>query len=267
MSANSKNDNIKVYKEIGRKTFLLHQKLVTLLDEYKHFFHSKQELIVFSLLIKVTSNILGSLSIVIGAIKAKGSIMYKLPLGVCFRCAIVDLQTALYYQSLSEETANAHFEVSNLQYAKSLLERMEVYKDKVHNISPKFDDKLLDEMYELGLEDNFCEYFDFKCGENGVYLESTPEIQYRKRASLEEGKYPTIKQMYEHLAAEAAYAHQAERLYHYYKYFSQYEHFSALGFGDAYSPFGNDNAYIPSAIDIIEEGIEIVFKNLTRQSQ
>ena len=53
----------------------------------------------------------------------------------------------------------------------------------------------------------------------------------------------------------------ATRLYHYYKYFSQYEHFSENGQGDVLASLekdGNDNIHLPSAIKSLSAGVEIV---------
>lgn len=47
------------------------------------------------------------------------------------------------------------------------------------------------------------------------------------------------------------------RLYHYYKYFSQYEHFSENGQGDVIVSSendGNDNIHLPSAIRALSAG-------------
>lgn len=49
------------------------------------------------------------------------------------------------------------------------------------------------------------------------------------------------------------------RLYYYYKYFSQYEHFSENGQGDVLvsaNDEGNDNAYFPSAVRALSESVE-----------
>lgn len=49
------------------------------------------------------------------------------------------------------------------------------------------------------------------------------------------------------------------RLYHYFKYFSQYEHFSENGQGDVLvtaEEDGNDNIHLPSAIRALSAGVE-----------
>lgn len=56
----------------------------------------------------------------------------------------------------------------------------------------------------------------------------------------------------------------ATRLYHYYKYFSQYEHFSENGQCDVLASSekdGNDNIHLPSAIRVLSSGVDNVMKN------
>lgn len=57
---------------------------------------------------------------------------------------------------------------------------------------------------------------------------------------------------------------EATRLFHYYKYFSQYEHFSENGQGDVLASSkkdGNDNIHLPSAFRALSAGVEIVMNN------
>lgn len=52
-------------------------------------------------------------------------------------------------------------------------------------------------------------------------------------------------------------------MFHYYKYFSQYEHFSENGQGDVIvssKEDGNDNIHLPSAIRALSAGVEEVMK-------
>lgn len=59
------------------------------------------------------------------------------------------------------------------------------------------------------------------------------------------------------------------RLYHYYKYFSQYEHFSEEGQGDVLVSLeedGNDNIHLPSAIRVLSDGVEEIVKLCLRES-
>lgn len=56
----------------------------------------------------------------------------------------------------------------------------------------------------------------------------------------------------------------ATRLFHYYKYFSQYEHFSENGQCDVLASSekdGNDNIHLPSAIRVLSPGVDNVMKN------
>ena len=56
----------------------------------------------------------------------------------------------------------------------------------------------------------------------------------------------------------------ATRMYHYYMYFSQYEHFSENGQGDVLESAkddGNDNIHLPSAIKALSDGVEEVMNH------
>ena len=58
-----------------------------------------------------------------------------------------------------------------------------------------------------------------------------------------------------------------KKLYHYYKYFSQYEHFSELGFGDVKASFGEDNIHMPSAIKTLKDAVDLIFEHLRKENQ
>ena len=74
----------------------------------------------------------------------------------------------------------------------------------------------------------------------------------------------TIKQMKEALANDPLLSPIVCKLYAYYKYFSQYAHFSENGQGDVLAALdkdGNDNIHLPSAIKALSAGVEIVMNN------
>ena len=59
------------------------------------------------------------------------------------------------------------------------------------------------------------------------------------------------------------------RLYHYYRYFSQYEHFSENGQGDVLESTkeeGNDNIHLPSAIKALSAGVEEIMNSVKCKS-
>lgn len=54
----------------------------------------------------------------------------------------------------------------------------------------------------------------------------------------------------------------AQKLFAYYKYFSQYEHFSESGYGDALVDFGNDNISFEKALDNLQLSIDMLLKEI-----
>ena len=71
-----------------------------------------------------------------------------------------------------------------------------------------------------------------------------------------------IKVVFETLKRIPQYSECAKNLYAYYKYFSQYEHFSESGFGDAIADFSNDNVNFEMALVRLEESISVIQEEL-----
>lgn len=210
-----RESNALMFRELGRDTYQLHRHLVEVMGENAKAFRSKKGIILFILLVRVCGNLMGAIAILLQAVRTKGNLIFKLPLGLCLRGAMIDALTALYYDTQSEESAASHLEVTNLQYAKSLLERLEVYKDKVHSVSPDLDDDLAEHFYELGLEDNFLQYFDVEVKGQDLRVKPMKESKFRREGALVEGSYPNLKQMHDHLKTIPEYSEKAKRLYHY----------------------------------------------------
>ena len=68
--------------------------------------------------------------------------------------------------------------------------------------------------------------------------------------------------MKEALVTDQSLSPVACRLYAYYKYFSQYEHFSDNGHGDSLADFGEDNVSYEKAINALEEVVELLLKKV-----
>lgn len=144
-----------------------------------------------------------------------------------------------------------------------MLERKEVYRDQVKSTVKILDDIFIDYMWELTMEDNFLG--PLTLDDN---LEELTVRKLSKQQLEEEGfskmKSVKTKDIVDFLIRIPEIEKVATRLYHYYKYFSQYEHFSENGQGDVLASsekYGNDNIHLPSAIRALSEGVEIVMKN------
>ena len=74
-----------------------------------------------------------------------------------------------------------------------------------------------------------------------------------------------VKEQKDFLITQAGLETLAMRLYHYYKYFSQYEHFSENGQGDVLASSkddGNDNIHLPSAVRALSDAVDKIIATL-----
>jgi len=182
------------------------------------------------------------------SLKSNGSVYFKLPVGLLLRCCCTDCLMGMHMLLLSEDKVVDMLDDLHKEYTKSLFERYPVYKDKV---STPFDDSLLQGIYTGMLEDHFLAYLDFN---ENFSVESNLPI-YNMWKAREFNKH-TIGKIKDTLLRNSANESIVSRLYSYYKYFSQYEHFSESGHGDTLAPFGEDNVSFEKALDAIEEAVK-----------
>ena len=94
-------------------------------------------------------------------------------------------------------------------------------------------------------------------------------VTKQSKEQLKEAGFSTSRSIYtkdlmDFLIKQGDVGMVATRLYHYWKYFSQYEHFSENGQGDVLASSkedGNDNIHLPLAIRALGDGVEEVMKN------
>lgn len=214
------------------------------------------------LLYRIFSNLYSSMLLTASAIKRKVFSFFQLPIGVLLRCAFTDCLFALYIQRIGKEKAYEELDLRAIEYANSLLERREVYRDQVKSTGIEFDDGFIDHLWELTLEDNFLHLLTFD--ENNEDLVVTKKSKDRLQESgFSRPKSMGIKEQKDFLIEQKDIEQIVTRLYHYYKYFSQYEHFSENGEGDVLvsnEEEGNDNIHLPSAIKALSAGVEEIIK-------
>lgn len=112
------------------------------------------ESVTFTLLYLYT-NLNYSLLLTVQALKEEKISVYQLPFGIILRCCFTDCLFALYIQRVGKEQAYEELELRRIEYANSLLERKEVYRDQVKSTGSTEDDVFIDYMWELTMEDNF----------------------------------------------------------------------------------------------------------------
>lgn len=179
------------------------------------------------------------------------------------RCCFTDCLFALYTQRANKKQIYEELDLRRIEYANSMLERKEVYRDQAKSSEMILDDDFIDHVWELTMEDNFL---------GSLTLDVTPEkLTVRKQSKQElkdegfsKAKGIKTKEIVDFLIRIPELEKVATRLFHYYKYFSQYEHFSENGQGDVLASsgkYGNDNIHLPSAIRVLSSGVDNVMKN------
>ena len=187
----------------------------------------------------------------------KDSLYFKFPVGLLLRSCLMDTIYALYLHNMKAKEAEEEIEVLNKDYVKSLEGRFDVYKDKVFDIG--LSEEEMRGFYDMGCVDTFVQYLSYEM--NGEKLK-TKAVKSKDIRNLHNA-WPeniTIAGMVDYVKTKPKQVDIVTRLNAYYKYFSQYEHFSEQGCGDSVASFGDDNVSFPSAIDALEEGLKVVVR-------
>lgn len=221
------------------------------------------EKVMILLIHRIYSNLYSSFLLKVSALKKGRILTFQLPIGLLLRCSFTDCLFALYLLNVEEKRAIEELDLRRIGYANSLLERREVYRDQVKKVGLEFGDDLTDNMWEMTLEDSFMDSLTFDKEKDGLELvkRTGKELQgdgFAKTRSI------GIKEQYEYLITLDGLKTVATKMYQYYKYFSQFEHFSENGQGDIFAieqEDGNDNIHLPSAISALSAGLEEVFKS------
>ena len=215
---------------------------------------------VLNLLYRINCNIVTILMISGWSQRHNYTVFLKLPMGVLMRTVLTDIIHAMFFSSISDSEVEKELELLRMGYAYSMLERDEVYKDKVRQVSPSMDESMLNMFYYGQLEDNYMDYFDYDEKE-GYWIRKLNKNE-RKERGLERMPTSTMEGKLSVLQNNQSFAELSKRAYQYYKYFSQYVHFSENGQGDILVPFGEDNVHFPSAMKLIEESAEALMRSL-----
>ena len=122
--------------------------------------HSQGELervekVKLLLLYRIYSNLYSSLLLTAQVLKNGKISFFQLPIGLLLRCCFTDCLFALYIQQAGRERAYEELDLRKIEYANSMLERKEVYRDQVKSTGIIFDDDFIDHLWELTMEDNF----------------------------------------------------------------------------------------------------------------
>ena len=230
--------------------------------------HSQGELervekVKLLLLYRIYSNLYSSLLLTEQVLKTGKISFFQLPIGLLLRCCFTDCLFALYMQRAGKERIYEELDLRTIEYANSILERKEVYRDQVKSTGKILDDVFIDHLWELTMEDNFLGLLTLDDNLEELTVRKLSKQQLEEEGFLKMKSVKT-KDIVDFLIRIPEIEKVATRLYHYYKYFSQYEHFSENGQGDVLASSekdGNDNIHLPSAIKALSAGVEIVMNN------
>ena len=119
------------------------------------------ENVTLLLLYRISSNLYSALHLTAVAEKNSNFSFFQLPIGIILRCAFTDCLLALYLQRIDKDKACEELDLRTIEYANSLYERREVYRDQIKSIAIDFDDEFIDNLWELTMEDNFLHLLTF----------------------------------------------------------------------------------------------------------
>lgn len=261
MSDQLNETNLEVWKNIVvRCTDLLSILRPRLLDFCKQEDKNGKSLTLMDLMRRVECNIRTVSVLATLSVKTNGSVYYKLPVGLLVRNCLMDCLTGLYIRQKKDDACSNMMELRNRDYVKALFEEFEVYKDKVSFL--KLDDVFLEHIYTMSLEDTFLS--ELNINENAQIIEPMKERFIWKARNPKDiyADYKKadgqLKSMKDELSNDSVIAGCINNLYAYYKYFSQYEHYSERGYGDCLANFGEDNISFEKVFDYIEKSVQLI---------
>ena len=215
------------------------------------------------LLYRIYSNLYSSLLLTAQVLKTGKNSFFQLPIGLLLRCCFTDCLFALYMQRAGKERIYEELDLRTIEYANSILDRKEVYRDQVKSTGKILDDAFIDHLWELTLEDNFLGLLTLDDNQEELTVIKQSKGQLKDAGFSKQNSIKT-KDIVDFLVAIPELESVAMRLYHYFKYFSQYEHFSQNGQGDVLASMekdGSDNIHLPSAIRALSVWMAKVIKN------
>ena len=187
----------------------------------------------------------------------------KLPVGVLIRNCLMDGILAMHIANNNDEVCQNLMALSNRNYLNALFEEFEVYRDK---LGDSFDDITSEHIYTMAIEDTYLN--ELKWNDNNGTIEPLNERYIWKAINFKDiydGCKKTdieLKNIKDSLCNDNKTRECAKNLYAYYKYFSQYEHFSQRGNGDSLADFGCDNIKFEKSIIHLDECIKFLIETI-----
>lgn len=250
-------------KEMFTEELALLKKIQKYGEEHSQGNLERIEKVKLLLLYRIYSNLYSSLLLTAQVLETGKSSFFQLPIGLLLRCCFTDCLFAIYIQRANKKQVYEELNLRTIEYANSMLERKEVYRDQVKSTGIICDDAFIDHLWELTMEDNFLGLLTLDNNLEKLTVSKRTKQQL-KDEGFSRAKSIKTKDIVGFLISIPELRKETTRLYHYYKYFSQYEHFSETGQGDVLvssEKSGNDNIHLPSAIRALSAGVEIAMNN------
>ncbi len=213
------------------------------------------------LLWRIFRNLTAIMQLVMVSCSHDGSMLMKLPIGLLVRNCLMDGIIGLRIVRMSDEDCRHLLDLWNRDYVAAMYEQKEVYRDKIDE--PNCDDDEIMDFFVLALEDAFFTELDFNRG----YDVELGSWKVRPRHDVYEGYKACdgqLKSMKDDIVKDDEVGECVRIIYAYYKYFSQYEHYSDRGNGDASAPFGEDNIRFEKVFTRLKWCLELIIKNLDK---
>ena len=142
-------------KELFVEELTLLKKIQEYVKEHSQGELERVEKVKLLLLYRIYSNLYSSLLLTAQVLKTGTISFYQLPIGLLLRCCFTDCLFALYIQHADKKRVHEELELRTIEYANSMLERKEVYRDQVKSTGIIHDDDFIGHMWEVTVEDNF----------------------------------------------------------------------------------------------------------------
>ncbi len=263
------SNNERVWKEIAFKCKSVSSSIESNLMEFNKCEDASRRFLTFTnLMRRVECNLRTVYILSVLSLKKYNTRYFKLPVGLLVRSCLMDCIIGVYILKNNDKRCDGIVNLWNRDYVKALFDEYKVYKDRT---TLPFSDELLEHVYTMVLEDTFLNYLDINdkidkiehmkerfiwkaCDPKDVYSE------YKKTDGL-------LKSMKDELSNDDELGGYMNCLYAYYKYFSQYAHYSEMGYGDALANFGNDNIRFEKVFDYIEDIVQLIVDSISLKNE
>ena len=142
-------------KEMFTEELTLLKKIQKYGEEHSQGKLERVEKVKLLLLYRIYSNLYASLLLTAQVLKTGKSSFFQLPIGLLLRCCFTDCLFVIYIQRANKKPVFEELDLRTIEYANSMLERKEVYRDQVKSTGIIYDDAFIDHLWELTMEDNF----------------------------------------------------------------------------------------------------------------